>query len=83
MICRTHDKRNKAVYHTNVMLCVGTDVAIVCAEGVTDDSDRKRLLASLGAHQTVRRYMSLTDHCMCKSMCACMQTMLCSALLIL
>lgn len=54
MICRTHDKRNKAVYHTNVMLCVGTDVAIVCAEGVTDDSDRKRLLASLGAHQTVR-----------------------------
>ncbi|KAL3139071.1 hypothetical protein ABBQ32_005868 [Trebouxia sp. C0010 RCD-2024] len=50
---RTHDKRNKAVYHTNVMLCVGTDVAIVCAEGVTQDSDRQRLLASLGAHQTV------------------------------
>ena len=36
------------------MLCVGTDVAIVCAEGVTNDSDRKRLLASLGSHQTVR-----------------------------
>lgn len=56
MICRTHDKRDKAVYHTNVMLCVGTDVAIVCAEGVTDDSERKRLLASLGAHQTVGRH---------------------------
>lgn len=59
IVCRTRDKRNKAVYHTNVMLCVGTDVAIVCAEGVTDDSDRKRLLASLGAHQTVSRYTSL------------------------
>ena len=52
--CRTHDKRKKAVYHTNVMLCVGTDVAIVCAEGVTDDKERQHLLSSLGAHQTVR-----------------------------
>lgn len=50
---RTHDKRNKAVYHTNVMLCVGTDVAIVCADGVTDSKERQRLLSSLSAHQTV------------------------------
>lgn len=63
MLCRTHDKRNKAVYHTNVMLCVGTDVAIVCAEGVTQDSDRQRLLASLGAHQTVRCDIKLVLHC--------------------
>ena len=53
LTCRTVDKRKKAVYHTNVMLCVGTDVAIVCAEGVTDDRERQRLLSSLGAHQTV------------------------------
>ena len=51
---RTLDKRSKAVYHTNVMLCVGTDVAIVCAEGVKDDKERQRLLSSLGSHQTVR-----------------------------
>ena len=38
------------------MLCVGTDVAIVCAEGVKDDAERKRLLSSLGAHQTVSRH---------------------------
>ena len=36
------------------MLCVGTDVAIVCAEGVTNDSDRNHMLATLGAHQTVK-----------------------------
>ncbi len=52
--CRTLDKRSKAVYHTNVMLCVGTDVAIVCADGVKDDKERQRLLSSLGSHQTVR-----------------------------
>lgn len=52
--CRTLDRRSKAVYHTNVMLCVGTDVAIVCAEGVKDDKERQRLLSSLGSHQTVR-----------------------------
>lgn len=51
--CRTYDKRKKAVYHTNVMLCIGTDVSIVCAEGVTDAKERQRLLASLRAHQTV------------------------------
>lgn len=51
--CRTHDKRQKAVYHTNVMLCVGTDVSIVCAEGVTDAKERQRLLASLKSHQAV------------------------------
>ncbi|DBA84070.1 hypothetical protein WJX77_002568 [Trebouxia sp. C0004] len=50
---RTLDRRSKAVYHTNVMLCVGTDVAIVCAEGVKDDKERQRLLSSLGSHQTV------------------------------
>ncbi len=36
------------------MLCVGTDVAIVCADGVKDDKERQHLLSSLGSHQTVR-----------------------------
>lgn len=35
------------------MLCVGTDVSIVCAEGVTDAKERQRLLASLKKHQHV------------------------------
>ena len=35
------------------MLCVGTDVSIVCAEGVTDAKERQRLLASLKSHQAV------------------------------
>lgn len=40
------DKRGKSVYHTNVMMAIGTDVAIVCAESVTDDKERQHLLVS-------------------------------------
>lgn len=42
------------------MLCVGTDVSIVCAEGVTDAKERQRLLASLNAHQTVSALLLLS-----------------------
>lgn len=38
------DKRGKSVYHTNVMMAIGTDVAVVCAESVTDDKERQNLL---------------------------------------
>jgi hypothetical protein len=38
------DQRGKAVYHTNVMMAVGTDVAVVCAEAVADFKERKHLL---------------------------------------
>jgi hypothetical protein len=45
---RSTDARKKSVYHTNVMMAVGTDVAIVCAESVADEKERKRLLVSSG-----------------------------------
>jgi hypothetical protein len=35
------------VYHTNVMMAIGTGVAVVCADSVQDASERARLLASL------------------------------------
>lgn len=38
------DSRGKSVYHTNVMMAVGTDVAVVCAESVADDKERQHLL---------------------------------------
>jgi hypothetical protein len=38
--------RGKPVYHTNVMMAIGTDVAVVCAESVTDDKERQHLLVS-------------------------------------
>ena len=42
------------VYHTNVMMAIGTDVAVVCAESVPDDKERARLLAALRRHHQVR-----------------------------
>ena len=38
------------VYHTNVMMAVGTDVAVVCLESVADPQERQHLLASLRRH---------------------------------
>lgn len=32
--CRSTDLRGKSVYHTNVMMAVGSGVAIVCADSV-------------------------------------------------
>jgi hypothetical protein len=46
------DKRGKSVYHTNVMMAIGTDVAVVCGESVTDDKERQNLLVSRPAKRT-------------------------------
>lgn len=32
------------VYHTNVMMTIGTGVAIVCAESIRDDAQRRLVL---------------------------------------
>jgi hypothetical protein len=41
------DSAGKPVYHTNVMMAVGTGVAVVCLESVADDKERRRLKESL------------------------------------
>ncbi len=41
---RSTDLRGKSVYHTNVMMAVGTGVAIVCADSVRDAKERQHLL---------------------------------------
>jgi N,N dimethylarginine dimethylhydrolase, eukaryotic len=48
------DETGAAVYHTNVMMAVGSDVAVVCAEAVPDAKERRHLLASLRKHHEVR-----------------------------
>jgi hypothetical protein len=40
------DSRGKPVYHTNVMMAIGTDVAVVCADSVADPKERQHLLVS-------------------------------------
>lgn len=60
---RSSDLRKKAVYHTNVMMAVGTGVAIVCAESVQDVSERNRLLSALSkTHEVVEISLEQMDH---------------------
>ena len=38
------------IYHTNVMMAIGSTYAVVCSESVADENERQHLLARL--HQT-------------------------------
>lgn len=40
---RATDARNQPIYHTNVMMALGTSVAVVCLESVADPSERDEL----------------------------------------
>ena len=50
---RTVDPAGADVYHTNVMMAIGTDVAVVCAEAVPDNKQRNHLLERLNRHHKV------------------------------
>ncbi|KAF4691510.1 hypothetical protein FOZ60_015372 [Perkinsus olseni] len=41
------DARDVPIYHTNVMLTVGTDFALVCLDSVKDEEDKARLQTKL------------------------------------
>ena len=59
MAFHSTDAAGFPVYHTNVMMAVGTDVAVVCLESVADPKERRHLLASLRRHQEVRSLLQL------------------------
>ncbi len=48
---RALDHLGLPIYHTNVMLSLGSEFAVVCAECIAD-ADRERVLASLNAART-------------------------------
>lgn len=43
----SNDAAGAAIYHTNVMMCVGGSFATVCFESITDEEEREALRASL------------------------------------
>ena len=50
---RSSDAHGQPIYHTNVMMAVGSDVAVVCLESVRDAKERQRLKAALEKHHEV------------------------------
>ena len=41
------EAENKHIYHTNVMMAIGKDFAIICPEVISDKSERKNVLSHL------------------------------------
>lgn len=58
------NKGGKAIYHTNVMMCVGTDIAIICAESISDITERNRVIDSLitTGHKIVEISFAQMEH---------------------
>lgn len=42
---------DKPIYHTNVVMSVGTEIAIVCLESIPDVEERKKVVEALSSHE--------------------------------
>ena len=40
------DKNGKAIYHTNVMMCIGDEFVVICLDAVTDAAEKNLLMTS-------------------------------------
>lgn len=50
---RAVDEAGVAIYHTNVMMCIGDGVAVVCLEAITDPTERAHVKKQLSQHHTI------------------------------
>ena len=53
-----NDKREK-IYHTNVMMCLGTTFAVVCLASIDDKKERKNLLKYL--HEDGKKVIEISE----------------------
>jgi len=44
---QTVDGKRKPIYHTNVMLCVGSDFAVICLDAIDDKKEKKNVVQHL------------------------------------
>lgn len=47
------------IYHTNVMMCVGEELAVVCPETIQDENERHRLMKML--NETGKKIVEITE----------------------
>jgi hypothetical protein len=51
IICfHASDEKHRPIYHTNVMMAIGKNMAVICADSIHEESEKKRVMASLHAH---------------------------------
>ncbi|WP_428331128.1 citrulline utilization hydrolase CtlX [Mucilaginibacter sp.] len=41
------DEHNQAIYHTNVLMCIGSGFTVICLDSITDDSERNEVVSIL------------------------------------
>ena len=44
---QTHQGKRLPIYHTNVMMCIGTDVAVIASSTIDDQKERKTVIDNL------------------------------------
>jgi len=60
MVFDAVDEFNTAIYHTNVLMCVGTEFAIVCLATIPDDARRTEIVDRL--EETGRTVIDISMH---------------------
>jgi hypothetical protein len=53
------DQNGKAIYHTNVMMCMGDEFVVICLDAVTDFNEKSLLLASF--EQTNKQVIEISQ----------------------
>lgn len=55
VIFTAHDRSGSEIYHTNVMMCIGEDFAVICLESITDEGERANVFSKLATtgHEVV------------------------------
>lgn len=48
-----HDKNGLVIYHTNVMMAIGTSVAVLCADSIRDPEERRNVITHLEKHHHI------------------------------
>ncbi|HMV09955.1 MAG TPA: arginine deiminase-related protein [Cyclobacteriaceae bacterium] len=43
------DEQGQAIYHTNVLMCIGTGFVVLCLDAIQNDDDQERLLDSFAS----------------------------------
>ncbi len=56
---QTVNGERKAIYHTNVMMCLAENFAVICLDTIDDKKERKKLIASL--KEDSKEIISITE----------------------
>ena len=61
---QSYKSKRKLIYHTNVMMCLADEYAIICLESIDDENEKKLLIKSL--NNTKKQIIEISEE-QCKS----------------